>query len=449
MSLPPNVIRVKRKRVEEAPVTFLRLSLPSPFLPCDMSDDSSHWVYQRRGSTAQQQQQQLPGPSPLRPEPQPRIQLSTAEDKAGDEVRRNGAPKQNQQDPEKLTLPGGSEPRRFRVSKAMLAAAAAHGDAAGSLSKGDRHGTPTLFVERVRRKKLAPKPRRSMLALDEAAKESRGVETRDLKRPGVVAKRAREAARIATPPPLPTEDEAPKPKAAAANPLPPSQTNRGAEDMSKIAADMNDWVMREMGANLQSMEAERQKAARPPLSPSRFKPRAPAKRYHERHPEPPAPGPTATDLEGDTNMTDASEDEDGDEDEWVIEEYVRVPANSVALDLSPADVGFLVLDGEEESLLFFGAQNDEDEDWDEDEEDENAENHYTADYPEDEVDSEDELNRNAYYFRNQNASDDEEYDQDAFDEEDDAASADGQGDDDDARMTRILEQMKRLKASQR
>lgn len=76
-----------------------------------------------------------------------------------------------------------------------------------------------------------------------------------------------------------------------------------------------------------------------------------------------------------------------------------------------------------------------------------AENHYTADYPEDEVDSEDEFNRNAYYFRNRNASDDEEYDQDAYDEEEDAYS--GREDDDDARMARILEQMKRLKAAQR
>lgn len=76
-----------------------------------------------------------------------------------------------------------------------------------------------------------------------------------------------------------------------------------------------------------------------------------------------------------------------------------------------------------------------------------AENHYTADYPEDEVDSEDEFNRNAYYFRNRNASDDEEYDQDEFDDRDDD-SIEGREDDDDARMTRILEQMKRLKASQ-
>ncbi|KAF1732124.1 hypothetical protein CRV24_008317 [Beauveria bassiana] len=383
MSLPPNVIRVKRKRVEESPVTF---------------------------------------------------------------------------------LPAASEPRRFRVSKAMLAAAAAAGSggAAGAVSKRDRYGTPTLFVERSRRKKLAPKPRRSMVSLqspDGDAAAAKDVEVKALKRPGV-ARRAREAAKTKA---ASTDDDggdtAAKPTTssattATANPLPPSLTNRAAEDMRRITADMNEWVMREMGANLQSMEEERKRvaAAAPLASPSRLRPKAPAQRYHERHPEVPAPGSpaaTATDVEGDTNMTDASEEEDGDDDDWVIEEYVRIPANSVALDVAPSDVGFLVLDGEEESLLFFGSQNDEDEDWDEDEEDENAENHYTADYPEDEVDSEDEFNRNAYYFRNMNASDDEEYDQDDFDEDGDARSADGGGEDDDARMTRILEQMKRLKALQR
>ncbi|OAA74167.1 Transcription factor Iwr1 [Cordyceps fumosorosea ARSEF 2679] len=452
MSLPPNVIRVKRKRVEESPVTFLQIDEGVK----RHRSDSSHWVYQRRGSTAQPP----PKSSPLRADSKPQIQLSTIQD---DEPKRGKGAPLPIQDTDKLTpatATRAAEPRRFRVSKAMLAAAAAaNGGAAGSVSKRDRYGAPTLFVERARRKKLAPKPRRSMLALNAeaaaaaAAAAAKDVEAKDLKRPGV-AKRPRDVSKT-TSAAASTEAEAPQqPKAtptdATSNPLPTSLRNRAEEDMSKITADMNEWVMREMGATLRSIEAERQKEARPPapLSPSRFKPKAPAKRYHERHPDAAAAAAT-TDVEGDTNMTDASEDEDGDEDDWVIEEYVRIPANSVALDVAPSsDVGFLVLDGEEESLLFFGPQNDEGEDWDEDEEDENAENHYTADYPEDEVDSEDELNRNAYYFRNANASDDEEYDQDAFDDEDEDVYGANGGDDDDARMTRILEQMKRLRASQ-
>ncbi|OAQ96628.1 hypothetical protein LLEC1_06139 [Akanthomyces lecanii] len=443
MSLPPNVIRVKRKRVEESPVTFLQIDESAK----RHRSDSSHWVYQRRGSTAQRP----PKPSPLAGNGKPQIQLTTIQD---DAAHGNGA-LQSKQDPDKLTLPP-SEPRRFRVSKAMLAAAAANGGAAGSVSKRDRYGTPTLFVERSRRKKLALKPRRSMLVLQgldgeaTAAEESKKLEAKPLKRPGV-ARRPRPATQATT---SSTQgEESPKPDAStagAANPLPASLTHRATEDMRQITADMNEWVMREMGASLQSLEEDRKREAKPPPSPSRFKPKAPAKRYHERHPDVRAPGSAAADVEGDTNMTDASEEEDGDEDDWVIEEYIRIPANSVALDITaPSDVGFLVLEGEEESLLFFGPQNDDDDDWNEGEEDENAENHYTADYPEDEVDSEDEFNRNAYYFRNRNASDDEEYDQDEFDVDDEALSADGRPDDDDARMTRILEQMKKLKASQR
>lgn len=251
----------------------------------------------------------------------------------------------------------------------MLAAATANNAA----TKRDRHGTPTLFVERSRRKKLAPKPRRSMLGLqdlnNEEQKPTGDVVAKDLKRPGV--KRA-----PAKPTASPNDDivkDKDAASAAGANPLPPSLTNRGAaDDMDKIAADMNEWVMREVGAGLQSQEAERIKEAKTPVSPSRFKPKAPAKRYHERHPEVPAPGTVPMDVEGDTNMTDASEEEDGDDDDWVIEEYIRIPANSVAMDVAPTDVGFLVLDGEEESLLFFGPQNDDDEDWNEDEEDENG-----------------------------------------------------------------------------
>lgn len=41
-----------------------------------------------------------------------------------------------------------------------------------------------------------------------------------------------------------------------------------------------------------------------------------------------------------------------------------------------------------------------------------AEDHYTADYPDEEVESDDEFGRNAYNYRNHNASDLEEFDED-------------------------------------
>ncbi|KAF5134360.1 hypothetical protein E5D57_004994 [Metarhizium anisopliae] len=190
---------------------------------------------------------------------------------------------------------------------------------------------------------------------------------------------------------------------------------------------MNAWVLNELGANLHSMEQDNR--------PLRFKPKSPAKRFHERHPElapPQSPG-TSTD----TTVSDLSDE--GDDDDWVIEEYVRIPANSVALDSGPADVGILVLEDEEESLLFFGSALDEDDELGEDDEDEN-------DYPEDEVDSDDEYGRDAYVYRHGNNSDEEEYDNEYYEEQDEMILEGGIDDNDDARMARIKEFMKRNSA---
>lgn len=134
--------------------------------------------------------------------------------------------------------------------------------------------------------------------------------------------------------------------------------------MSRMAADMNDWVMREIGANLDEMEQEKRKAER-----TRFKPKAPAKRYRERHPST-VSNPLAPSNEVDMAVSDMSDVEN--EDDWVLEEYVRIPAHAMKIDVAPTDVGVLVLDGEEDSNLFFGPERDEDEELDEDDEDENG-----------------------------------------------------------------------------
>lgn len=136
--------------------------------------------------------------------------------------------------------------------------------------------------------------------------------------------------------------------------------NRHTEDMNRIASDMNQWVLNELGANLHGMEHEGRQAKKP-----RFKPKAPAQRYMERHPE-----PASASEPRDITMGEATEDE-GDDDEWIIEEYVRIPANSVALNVSPLDIGILVLDDDDETLLFFGSMHEDDDDL-EDDEDENG-----------------------------------------------------------------------------
>lgn len=236
----------------------------------------------------------------------------------------------------------------------MLAKGRTQGSGSG-ISKKTRYG-PAVFVESTRKKKV-PKTRRSLAAGQlpmqlehdmqptEQTPET-GAEQKQLKRPGVANK-----ARTTT-----SQNETPD-----RPPLPESLMNRHNEDMEKIANDMNAWVLNELGASLEQIDKDNK--------PLRFKPKSPAKRFHERHPELAPPQSSATST--DTTMSDIS-DEEGDDSDWVIEEYVRIPANSVALDVAPADVGILVFEDEDESLLFFGSAWDEDDELGEDEEDENG-----------------------------------------------------------------------------
>ncbi|PNY27514.1 Uncharacterized protein TCAP_02561 [Tolypocladium capitatum] len=428
MSIPPQLIRVKRKRVvEETPVTFLQ------FDGSQKRHRSGHWAYQRRDPKVVPTPRAL-GDRPVihvsRPRPEgaspPTERLHKAQSSVDSVVSRSSS---------QATTSGLPEPRRFHVSRSTLAASRGQAPKAAGVSKKERYA-PAIFVERSRQRK-APRPRRSLAALQTAAQQlhheprkedgvsSDAVEQKQLKRPG-------------------TTKKAPDPQIDAPTraPLPASLMNRHNEDMDKIALDMNQWVLDEIGANLHSMEQEKQQSAK-----AKFKPKAPIKRYQERHPEL-APAPQADEPMGVT-MSDATEDE-GDDDEWIIEEYVRIPANTVALDVSPSDIGVLVLDDEEEDLLFFGPSPDEDDNLDEDDEDENAENHYAADYPEDEVESDDEYGRQPYGYRNGNASDDEEFGNVHYsndeDDHDEALFKGDAGDGDDARIARIRAYMKRNSA---
>ncbi|KAK5990223.1 hypothetical protein PT974_08489 [Cladobotryum mycophilum] len=433
MSIPPQLIRVKRKRDNESPVTFLQLDEGTK-----RHRSRNNWVYQRRESTVPASN----APAVSRHDAKPVIHVS----KPGDDSRQDhtegpGQPAANTPTIQ-TTDTQHAEQRKFHVSRAMLSQAASGPGAAAGISKQVRLG-PTVFIERSR-KKIVPKSSRQGLAaqharasvdLNAALEPKNGpveaVDERRLKKPGV-AKRSRDGSRDAS------REASQDP--TSRNPLPPSVTNRHTQDMDMIVADMNQWVLNEIGATLHSMEQEKKQAEKP-----KFRPKAPEKRYQDRHPQPLVPSPQV--KEGaDTPMADASEEE-GDGDDWIIEEYVRIPAHSMAVDISPSDIGILVLDGEKENQLFYGSPQDEDEDLDEDDEDENAENHYTADYPEDEVDSDDEFGRQAYMFRNGNASDDEEFDDDEYNEDSDDMLMEGD-DDDDARMDRIREFMKRTSARQ-
>ncbi|KAM0255555.1 hypothetical protein ACHAQJ_005626 [Trichoderma viride] len=417
MSIPPQLIRVKRKRDDDSPVTFLQLDEGAK-----RHRSEANWVYQRRESKAT-----ATGPAISRREGEPVIHVSQPEDRPSPTKTRNDGQRPTKRPADEQP----QEQRKFHVSRAMLAqASATPGPTSPGKSKHVRYG-PTIFVERTGRKKIIPKSSRQSLVIKDAhaiiandmeqnvlKNYDEPIEQRHLKKPGVAKRR----------------DPSQEPPARI--PLPQSLVNRHTDDMDKITADMNQWVLNEIGANLHAMEVEKKQAEKP-----KFRPKAPEKRYQERHPDTAAPSTISTLETVDTPMADASEEE-GDDEEWIIEEYVRIPAHSMGLNVLPSDVGILVLNGEEESMLFYGAPQDEDDENAEDDEDENAENYYTADYPEDEVDTEDEFDRHAYMYRNANASDEEEFDDNEYDS--DEPVMEGQDDDDDdARMDRIREFMKR------
>ncbi|PHH90876.1 hypothetical protein CDD83_2381 [Cordyceps sp. RAO-2017] len=427
MSIPPQLIRVKRKRVEDAPVTFLQFDGGQK-----RHRSGSNWAYQRRNAASPA----APGVAPQndkpvihvsRPAKPPAILDTLHEAPSPPGVLASRSTTSGSRDDD-VDVPA---PRRFHIARSAIPAGK---DADVHAGAPKHHGSvPAVFVERSRREQVtksrrlaAPRDTSQMetqMAPPSQVSEHATAET-PLKRPGV-ANKARGQQKIG----------------ASHAPLPTSLMNRHTGDMDKIAADMNQWVLNEMRANFDSMEQEKQQQAQR----VRFKPKPPAQRYRERYPEAAAVGGAQ-----DVTMVDASDDE-GDDD-WVIEEYVRIPAHSVALDVAPSDIGVLVLDDDEDSLLFFGPMHDEEDDVDEDDEDENAENHYTADYPEDEVESDDEYGRHAYGYRNGTASDDEEFDavyhsEEEGEQEDDGALFSGQGEgDEEARMARIRAYMKRNSA---
>ncbi|POS70450.1 hypothetical protein DHEL01_v211153 [Diaporthe helianthi] len=185
-------------------------------------------------------------------------------------------------------------------------------------------------------------------------------------------------------------------------------------DFDELTRSMNEFVMQQIGENLAKIEVRDRKAeaaaarragAAASAQPSKFKPKAPAKRYAERHPELAAPNTDTV-----PSMLTLDDYESHSDEEYVIETYVRVAAESLSKDVDPEKVGLLVFDNEPDVDFFYGEEGDSDDEYPEDDEDENAEDYYAADYPDEEVDSEDEYNRAAYQYRTGNASDLEEYD---------------------------------------
>ncbi|KAI1360426.1 hypothetical protein F5Y08DRAFT_47313 [Xylaria arbuscula] len=426
MSVPPQLIRVKRKATEEAPVSYLRVQ--------DTKRHRSNvFVYQRQNEEATfaesippQIQQPVIHTSPLGRRTQAfqsatRQNISPNKDNppVNDPIGNNNGNTSTNTSTSTNTLkttsvpPSTSEPRRFHMSRKdmMLAASPYPGRPHGGISK--KRAPPAMFVERkikrvssrvveklhatnhdhVTATRPTDTPAADTMELDKP-------ETRKFKKPGVAKLAARDN----------TVRDRPE--------LPKSMTDRWNVDMQQLTADMEAYAMQQIGLNLQRAEDEKREQERARMNVSsklKFKPK-PTKRYAERHPEE-AAQPT------DNGMMDVDVgNSDSDDSDYVIETYVRVPASSMGDHVPPQNVGLLVFDGEPDIEFFYGEDDESEDEWAEDEEDENAENYYTADYPDEEVTSDDEFDKNPYAFRTGNASDLEEYDVGESDDESDGGN---------------------------
>ncbi|KAI8942259.1 hypothetical protein NX059_000339 [Plenodomus lindquistii] len=161
----------------------------------------------------------------------------------------------------------------------------------------------------------------------------------------------------------------------------------------------------------------------PVTSPLKHKPRAPAQRFADRHPEKAAAltrnEANGASSEGDTEMMDIDTD-------YVIDTFIREPLLPNG-PLPSGTVGVLVLNDDDDD--WWTGEDSSSEKFDTDDEDENAEDYYANDYPEDELSEDDELGRDLYQAKYRHGSDDEEWGA-TIDSDDDEALGSGEDEDD-------------------
>ncbi|KAI0121997.1 hypothetical protein F4814DRAFT_195560 [Daldinia grandis] len=399
MSVPPQLIRVKRKATEEAPVSFLRVQE-------NKRHRSEAFVYQRQQERANSTEN-IPSEShkPIIHTSHPHSKTPAFQSpKTSDTIVNDGSSdNETASESSESASPVDtlSEPRRFHMSRKdiMLATASQPGRPHGVISK--KRSAPALFVER-KIKRISSRPLEKFQAITNAASQISGSapaaakdmeidkpEPRKLKKPGVAK--------------LAKKQDGEKYKAD----LPQSITERWNVDIEKLTAELDAYTMEQIGLNLQKAEEEKRQQ-RTAANQHRFKPKQ-IKRYAERH-------PGEIQASADRNMTGTDIDiSDSDDSDYIIETYERVPASKMGEHVPPHSVGLLVFDEEPDMEYFYGEDDNSEDEWAEDEEDENAENYYAADYPDEEVASDDEFDKNPYSFRTGNASDLEEYDLDEDD----------------------------------
>jgi hypothetical protein len=132
---------------------------------------------------------------------------------------------------------------------------------------------------------------------------------------------------------------------------------------------MQAYTLQEIGRNIAQSEAERPVPKSTSVArhgpASKFKPKKPALRYAERHPS------EKTDMAMDVEE-DFVEEESADESEYIIDTFVRIPAEALASSESPNKIGLLVLESQPDIDEFYREDDESEEEEDDDDEDENG-----------------------------------------------------------------------------
>lgn len=237
---------------------------------------------------------------------------------------------------------GTASPRRFHLSRFD-----SPDRAPGRGPKRSRFAS-ALFIERSGKRKKTADQSPAMQA------ETPDIEMGDA--PAPVQKRPGSKARVA--PTAPATRPAPR--------LPLSLQNRQYDTSTEaLSREMDSWALEHITQTLAKQEDERARQAHAHTTPTKYRPKAPAKRFAERHPEVIAP------PNGDRDIRRDGDSETDDED-YVMETYVRVPAHTLEAPVPPEQLGVLVFDQGSDVEYFYGLEDDSEDEFLEDEEDSNG-----------------------------------------------------------------------------
>lgn len=379
MSLPPVVIKIKRKATDEPVETLRRIynfkqRLNTNFGLLDIRETATAAKRQRKGTnfvftrqpttnngSSATSQLVFPPIAPLQlPASAPSLAiLSKTQQKDGEQSAGVGAAKDpitvdtSKAPPDTLkSTPASARARHFHISRS-----ASSFDSITPLSGRKRKAEPTIFVERKERSR--PSSRENSLELPTPAEPAR-----PRKKPGL-------AARSATPPinkPLsvPQYTQAPLRNVR----LPSGAVLPWDVDDERLAKEMQAYTLQEIGKSIVFSEAAQPAPKPSPFrksATSRFKPKAPALRYAERHPEEQINNGTSMDVD---NQFVEEEDDDS---EYIIETYIRMPVENVENTTEePKNIGFLILDSQPDIDEFYREEEDSEDEEEDEEEDENG-----------------------------------------------------------------------------